>query len=97
MGDFPSTDRTLRDAAINLRLNREQKVLIDRAACALGKTRSEFMLDAACREAQSVLLDRRYFTLDEAAFAAFTAALDAPPADNPRLRRLLAEKAPWDA
>ena len=53
-------------------------------------------LEAACKEAQAVLLDRRYFGLDSKAFEAFAAMLDEPPAANPRLRRLLQEKAPWD-
>ena len=85
-----------RDVNINLRASGKQRSLIDRAADALGKNRSEFMLDAACREAESVLLDRRYFALGAEAFKEFTAALDSPPASNPRLRRLLTEKAPWD-
>lgn len=89
-------DRAGRDANINLRAARKQKSLIDRAAEALGRSRSDFMLEASCREAESVLLDRRYFALDRAAFKRFTAMLDAPPAANPRLRRLLREKAPWD-
>jgi uncharacterized protein (DUF1778 family) len=54
------------------------------------------MLDAATREARSVLLDRRLFQLDEAAFRRFANALDTPPADNPRLRKLLASRAPWE-
>jgi uncharacterized protein (DUF1778 family) len=54
------------------------------------------MLDAACREAESVLLDQCYFHLDADAFQRFTAMLDAPPADNPGLTRLLKTKAPWD-
>jgi len=37
-----------------------------------------------------------YFALDAETFKEFTAMLDSPPAANPRLRRLLAEKAPWD-
>ena len=57
----------------------------------------ELNLSAAYyREAESVLLDRRYFALDAETFKEFTAMLDSPPATNPRLRRLLAEKAPWD-
>lgn len=96
MPDTRTSDRTPRDVNINLRANRKQRSLIDRAAEALGKNRSDFMLEASCREAESVLLDRRYFALDAETFGQFTAALDAPPADNPRLRRLLAEKAPWD-
>lgn len=81
---------------INLRIDATRRDLIDRAAETLGKNRSEFMLEAACREATTVLLDRRLFSLDDRAFARFISALDAPPADNPRLRRLLARKAPWE-
>ncbi len=88
--------RAARDVNINLRASRKQRSLIDRAAEALGKNRSDFMLEASCREAESVLLDRRYFALDAAMFKEFTAMLDSPPATNPRLRRLLAEKPPWD-
>ncbi|MGD9538495.1 MAG: DUF1778 domain-containing protein [Alphaproteobacteria bacterium] len=91
-----SADRPARDVSINLRASRKQRSLIDRAAEALGKNRSDFMLEASCREAEAVLLDRRYFVLDAERFKAFTALLDAPPRNNPRLRRLLAEKAPWD-
>ena len=89
-------ERTVRDVNINLRASREQRSLIDRAAAALGKSRSDFMLEAARQEAESVLLDQRYFALDAETFKAFTDALDAAPADNPRLRRLLTTKAPWE-
>lgn len=96
MPNTRTTDRAARDVNINLRASQKQRSLIDRAADALGKNRSDFMLEASCREAESVLLDRRYFALDAEAFKEFTAMLDAPPASNPKLRRLLREKAPWD-
>jgi len=85
-----------RDETINLRATRSQKVLIDRAAEALGRSRSDFMLETVCREAETVLLDRRYFMVPDAVFKKFNEMLDKPPADNPRLRRLLLTKAPWD-
>lgn len=85
-----------RTRVINLRTTEARRALIDRAAEALGKDRTEFMLEAATREAQSVLLDRRFFQLDKAAFRRFVEALDAPPADNPRLRKLFATQAPWE-
>lgn len=47
-------------------------------------------------KAETVLLDRLHFTLSEEAFKRFTAMLDKPPEDNPKLRRLLLTKAPWD-
>ena len=81
---------------INLRADKGKRALIDRAAQAMGKNRSEFMLEAACREATAVLLDRTFFHLDQKTYKRFTAALDRPPADNARLRRLLASKAPWE-
>ena len=84
------------DVTINLRANQRQRALIDRAAGMLGKNRSDFMLEAACRAADAVLLDQRFFLLDEKAYKRFSVALDKPPSDNPKLRRLLASKAPWE-
>jgi uncharacterized protein (DUF1778 family) len=96
MGTMVPESGRLRAENINLRVTRSQKALIDRAAEAQGRNRSDFMLDAACREAESVLLDQCYFQLDDEAFKRFTAMLDAPPTDNPGLTRLLKTKAPWE-
>jgi uncharacterized protein (DUF1778 family) len=85
-----------RRKVINLRTSEAQCALIDRAAEASGKDRTEFMLEAATREARSVLLDRCFFQLTDNAFRRFADALDAPPAANPRLRKLLARRAPWE-
>jgi uncharacterized protein (DUF1778 family) len=87
----------MRDAAINLRAMPEQRELIDHAASVLGKNRSDFMLEAACERAQSVLLDQVFFRLDTEKFEQFVAMLDAPPKPNPGLERLMAVKAPWNA
>ena len=96
MGATVTESNRLRADNINLRVSRNQKALIDRAAEALGRNRSDFMLEAACREAESVLLGRRYFNLAEDEYRRFTAVLDKPPASNPRLARLLRTKAPWN-
>ena len=87
----------MRDAAINLRALPEQRALIDQAAQLLGKNRSDFMLDAACDRAQSVLLDQLFFSLDTSKFRQFMKLLDAPPARNAGLERLKAIKPPWRA
>lgn len=85
----------MRDATINLRARPEQRDLIDQAASLLGKNRSDFMLEAACDKARTVVLDQVFFSLDANKFNEFTAALDAPPIHNPGLERLMAVKAPW--
>ncbi len=87
----------MRAAAINLRALPAQRDLIDHAASVLGKNRSDFMLEAACERAQSVLLDQIFFGLDVDKFQQFTALLDAPPSPNAGLERLMAVKAPWES
>jgi uncharacterized protein (DUF1778 family) len=89
-------ERAGRNITINLRADKLKRALIDRAAERLGKNRSEFMLEAACREATAVLLGQRFFLLDEKDYRRFTAALDKPPGENRRLRRLLVTRAAWE-
>jgi len=86
-----------RDAVVNLRLPVRTRDLIDSAASSLGKSRTEFMIETARRQAIDVLLDQRLFELDRAQFEAFTAALDAPAPPNDALRKLFSRKAPWEA
>jgi uncharacterized protein (DUF1778 family) len=86
----------VRTEKIDLRATKTQKKLIDRAAHRLGKNRTDFMLEAACREAQDSLLDQNHFVLSDEKFKAFMAVIDQPPRDNPALRRLLETKPPWE-
>lgn len=72
--------------------SRSRLEVIDRAAADVGKSRSEFVLDAAWREATSGPPIQRLFVLDAAAYRWFIKALDRPPAPK---TRLLATKAPW--
>jgi len=85
-----------REAPINIRARLTQRNLIDKAAAMLNKNRSDFMLEAACREAEIVLLDRRLFLVQGEVYEAFEALLNAPVNDNPALRRLLNSKSPWE-
>lgn len=85
-----------RAAPINIRARATQRNLIDKAAAMLNKNRSDFMLEAACREAENVLLDQRLFLVDDKAWQTFEALINAPVKDNPALRKLLHDKAPWE-
>lgn len=96
MKSSQAKSKSPRDVVINLRAKQEQRSLIDRAADSLGKSRSDFLLDAACSEAQSVLLDQRIFYLDDAQYKAMIELLDAPPQKNEKLQALFARKAPWE-
>ncbi len=82
--------------SINIRAKTRQRDLIDLAAERLGRSRSDFMLEAACRRAEDVLLDQAFFTADAHSFEEFQALLDKPLPATDKLRRLLKTKAPWD-
>ena len=88
--------QTTEPVSINIRAKAKQRDLIDQAADRLGRSRSDFMLEAACSKAEDVLLDQTFFVLKADAFAKFQAMLDAPPLPNERLRRFLSTKSPWD-
>jgi len=75
-----------------MRVEPSQHALLTKAAEVLKKDRSVFILDVACREAENVLLDQRFFQLDGATFE----ALDAPIPDNAKLKALLAKPSPWE-
>jgi uncharacterized protein (DUF1778 family) len=81
--------------SINLRIEAHTRQLIDDAAAILGKTRTEFMIDSARRQAIDVLLDQRLFALDPERYDAFMHALDNPPAPGPKLRALLRRVPAW--
>jgi uncharacterized protein (DUF1778 family) len=81
--------------SINLRIEAVTRQLIDEAAAVLGKTRTEFMIESARRQAIDVLLDQRLFVLDSGRYDAFTHALDNPPAPGPKLRSLLRRVPAW--
>ena len=83
-------------APINMRVEPSQHALLTKAAEVLKKDRSVFILDVACREAENILLDQRFFQLDSAAFAAFEKALDAPIPNNAKLKSLLGTPSPWE-
>ena len=83
-----------RSERVDLRLTRRAKQTLQQAAAASNKTLSEFLIDSSMAAAFDALADRREFRLNAKQWAAFMKALNAPPKDNPGLRRLLALKPP---
>ena len=85
-----------RETVINLRASVAQRALIDKAAQLQGKSRTDFMLEAASESAQRVLLDRTVFVLDADHYRRFAKLLDAPVRPNPAMLRLLRKNSPWE-
>ena len=93
---MPGSQAAPRRDTLNLRIRPEERGLIDRAAMLTGKTRTEFVLEAARHAAEATLLDRTVFAVSPEAYAEFLARLDAPPKPNARLRRTLQTVPPWE-
>lgn len=81
---------------INLRAKIGQRDLIDQAAQSLGRSRSDFMLEAACQKAEDILLDQAFFRVNASTFNQLKNFLDTPLPATDKVCHLLATKAPWD-
>lgn len=82
--------------AVNLRVRGDVRALIDQAAKAQGKTRSDFMIDAARRAAEESLLDQALVRVDWETYQQFLQVLD-QPATGEGYDRLMAARKPWQA
>lgn len=88
--------RTQKRDTLNLRIRPDERGLIDRAAEIQGKTRTDFVLEAARQAAFDVVSGRSLILVEPEAFRKFAAMLDAPPRPNSKLRKTLQTKAPWE-
>jgi uncharacterized protein (DUF1778 family) len=82
---------------LHLRVDAEQKALLEAASKAIGASVSTFVLAAATEAAAGVLADRRVFILDQDAWRVFDEALARPAADVAGLRDLLTTPTVLDA
>jgi len=81
---------------INMRVDTRKRSLIDAAVELLGTDRTSFILDAACRRAEEVIMDRQLFLLSDEAFDRFEQALEHNALkDNKCLQKLMSKPAPW--
>ena len=81
----PKTDR------LDIRITPEARRLLQQAARERHTTISQFVLESALNSANTVLAERSRIALNAEQWAAFMAALDAPPRRHPRMERLLNE------
>lgn len=83
--------------AVNLRVRTDTQSLIDRAASMLGRSRSDFMIEASRKAAEDAILDQRVIAVSAEAYSEFLAILDQPAEANELLRKTMQTPAPWEA
>ncbi len=87
---------TTRSEKLDIRLTPAAKQRLFAAARAQHRSVSDFVLQSALAQADVTLADQRHLFMNEEQWEKFQAALDAPPRDLPRLRRLLNEPSFFD-
>ena len=85
-----------KDYPLSMRLPETDIAIIDRAARLRGRSRTDFVRDAAVQSAEEVLMENTLMRMSSAAFNAFAAAIAAPARVVPEIVKVLKRKAPWD-
>lgn len=88
--------RKRKDYPLSMRLPETDIAVIDRAARLRGRSRTDFVRDAAVQSAEEVLMENTLMRMNPAAFNAFAAAIAAPAQVVPEIVELLKRRAPWD-
>ena len=84
-----------RDYPVSMRLPESDIAIIDRAADLRGRSRTDFVREAAVRAAEEVLMESALVRMSPEGFEAFVQAVSAPAAPVPEMVASLRRKAPW--
>ena len=86
-----------KEYSISMRLPEADVAMIDRAATLRGRSRTDFVRDAAVRAAEEVVMEQSLIRMSPEGFAGFMEVLSAPAAPVPEMVELSRRPAPWEA
>lgn len=82
---------------LSMRLPEADIAMIDRAAGLRGRSRTDFVREAAVRAAEEVVMEMALVRMSPAGFAHFMKTISAPAKPVPKLATLFKRKAPWES
>ncbi|UQR65135.1 DUF1778 domain-containing protein [Bradyrhizobium sp. C-145] len=82
---------------LSMRLPETDIAIIDRAAALRGRSRTDFVRDAAVRAAEDVLMETAPIRMSASGFKAFMATLSGPATSVPEMVELFQRAAPWES
>lgn len=91
-----SANAKRKEHPISMRLPTADIAMIDRAADLRGRSRTDFVREAAVRAAEEVLMENRLIRMSPDGFAEFMAALSGPATPVPEMVELAKRPAPWE-
>lgn len=81
---------------ISMRLPESDVAMIDRAASLRGRSRTDFVREAAVRAAEEVVMESGLIRMSAEGFAAFMNVVSADTAPIPEMVDLVRRAAPWE-
>jgi uncharacterized protein (DUF1778 family) len=91
-----TTNADRKEHPISVRLPEADVAMIDRAASLRGRSRTDFVREAAVRAAEDVLTENRPVRMSPEGFTEFMAALSGPARPVPEIVELARRPAPWE-
>jgi uncharacterized protein (DUF1778 family) len=85
-----------KDHPLSMRLPEADLAIIDRAAQLRGRSRTDFVREAAVRAAEATLMENTPIRMSPDGFTAFVAAISAPAKPVPEMVELFQHNAPWE-
>jgi uncharacterized protein (DUF1778 family) len=84
------------DYPLSMRLPEADIAMIDRAASLRGRTRTDFIRDAAVRAAEQEIMESTLIRMSPEGFKEFMAMISAPAKAPPEMVEALKRPAPWE-
>ncbi len=81
---------------LSMRLPEADIAIIDRAAGLHGRSRTDFVREAAVRAAEAVLMENTLIRMSAKGFDAFLKVLSGPATPVPEMVALARRRAPWE-
>lgn len=81
---------------LSMRLPENDVAIIDRAADLRGRSRTDFVREAAVRAAEEVLMESALLRMSPEGFEAFVQAISGPGTPVPEMVASLQHRAPWE-
>lgn len=91
-----ATNAERKEHPISMRLPEADVAMIDRAVGLRGRSRTDFVREAAVRAAEDVLMENRLIRMSPEGFAEFIAVLSGPATPVPEMVELVKRSAPWE-
>jgi uncharacterized protein (DUF1778 family) len=81
---------------LSMRLPETDIAIIDRAADLRGRSRTDFVRDAAVSAAEEVVMESALFRMSPKGFSAFMSTISAPAIAVPEMVNMLKRKPSWE-